>query len=267
MFVTDAGTAEAASNIIHVNGAGGATTSAPGNSNQIVITAAAGPTPFAVLQEFDDFLGSNSTSPSQSKLSWQCNNQSTLLTNGTSNHPGIYISSTSGTQNGIYLGVTFNGTTPSPIVLGGGTTTISWVIDLPTLSNGTNSYDFYCGYGDALTLGTTSESFVSGLYFKYNHALNGGSWTINATSASTTTTVNTASVVTTAWTTLTIVSNANNSSASFFVNNVNVGTITTNLPTVAISPMCVNFKEAGTPPTFLIDLFYINIVLTNPRSI
>lgn len=264
-FQTDAGTATAAANILKVNGAGGATTSAPGNSNQIVITAAAGPTPFAVLQEFDDFLGSNAGLRGASKLQW--NNSFVNLDNGTADHPGVYKTNSGQSFNSLVLGDNNGSNNFSPIVLGGGITTITWVVNISTLSNAGNSFNYYAGLVDYLSINSISESFVNGVYFKYNHALNGGRWTINSTRASTTTTVNTTSIVSTAWTTLTIVVNAANTSASFFVNNVQVGTaITTNLPLLPISPVVAIFNQAGVNPQTLIDLFYINIALTNPRS-
>lgn len=218
--------------------------------------------PNAVLQEFDDFLGSNSAVSGASKLAWSFILSNNGMTDGTSDHPGIYQTGTSQANAGIYLGTTSNG----PIVLGGGTTTLTWIVQLPTLSTGGNSYNYYCGFADATTLGGFDDLFVNGLYFKYNHALNGGQWTINSTRASVTTSVSTASVVTTSWTTLSIVINAGNTSASFYVNNVLVGTaITTNLPTVAICPFIGIYNLAGTNPITLFDLFYIVITLSNPR--
>jgi hypothetical protein len=264
-FQTDAGTATAAANILKVNGAGGATTSAPGNSNQIVITAAAGPTPFAVLQEFDDFLGSKGGNRGGSKLSW--GTSSVDMDNGTADHPGVYKTDAGQSFASLALADNNGGFSYSPILMGGGITTLSWVVQLPTLSNASNSYDYYAGFLDANSLSVVSEAFQNGIYFKYNHALNGGQWVLNATRASTTTSVNTTTAVTTAWTTLTIVVNASNTSASFFVNNVLVGTaITTNLPLVSLSPFISIFNLAGSSPVTFIDLFYINIVLTNARS-
>lgn len=235
-------------------------TNGPGTIDLAVTTQQFAPN--AVLQEFDDFLGSNSAVSGASKLAWSFILSNNGMTDGTSDHPGIYQTGTSQANGGIYLGTGSKG----PIVLGGGTTTLTWIVQLPTLSTGGNSYNYYCGFADATTLGGFDDLFVDGLYFKYNHALNGGQWTINSTRASVTTSVSTASVVTTSWTTLSIVVNAGNTSASFYVNNVLVGTaITTNLPTVAICPFIGIYNLAGTNPITLFDLFYIKITLSNPR--
>lgn len=218
--------------------------------------------PNVVLQEFDDFLSDTQAGSGDSKLQWNFILSNNGPTTGTADHPGIFQTGTSQENAGLYLGPG-----ASPIVLGGGTTSLSWVVKLPTLSTGGNSYNYYCGFADATTLSGLTEAFVDGVYFKYNHALNGGAWTINATSSSVTTSVNTASTVTTDWVTLSIVVNSTNTSASFYVNNVLVGSaITTNLPTAAISPMVSIYNQTAiSNPVTQIDLFYIDIALTNPR--
>lgn len=219
--------------------------------------------PNVVLQEFDDFLTNRTSDRNNTKLAWNGLQSSSNLFDGTVDHPGIIVTGTTTDSSGIYLG---QSNSANAITLGGGVTSMTWVIQLPTLSDGVNSYNYYCGFADAATLGALSESYVDALYFKYNHALNAGQWTINSTSASVTTTVNTASVVTTSWTSLTIVVNAGNTSASFYVNNVLVGTaITTTLPTTPVCPMSVIYRQAGTLEAMRMDLFYIDIALTTPR--
>lgn len=217
--------------------------------------------PNVVLQEFDDFLSENGNSKDY-KLNWQQFLTAPGFTNGTTDHPGIATTKSYSHPDGsgLFLGTTFN-----PIVFGGGVTSVSFIVQIPTLSTGINDFNYYCGLADGNTLSGGTTAFVDGAYFKYNHALNAGQWTLNTTNTSVTTTVNTATAVTTGWTTLNIVANANDSSISFYINNVLVGTNTTNLPTAAISPMVFTISNAGTIPATNVDLFYIDIALTNPR--
>lgn len=225
---------------------------------------AAGFQPNAVLQEFDDFL--NHQSASAGKLDWRtgAGAQEFITSNFVDiNHPGVYSCDVS-TQDdsSMFLG----NSTLGDLVLGGGTTTISWTVKMPVLSNGTDTYTIICGLQDAPSCESATITPVNGVYFQYSNALNAGSWTINTTAASTTTTVNTSSVVTTDWVTLSIIVNAANTSASFYVNNVLVGTpITTTLPTSVICPCFIVNYGAGTVPAVLVDLFYIVIALSNPR--
>jgi hypothetical protein len=269
MFVTDAGTAEAASNILHVNGAGGATTSAPGNSNQIVITTAATPfTPNATLNEFDDFI---SPTGQGGKLQWaNIQGCSVFSINGTAVNPGIssYLSNGPGNASGIALDKKSSSgpNTIGDFVLGGGAFSMNWVVQLSALSAGGNTYRFSCGLADATSLNTPTDSFVSGVYFQYTNTVNGGNWTINCTNASTTTTVNTATAAGTSFVNLGISVNAAGTSVGFTINGVTVGTaIITNIPTACITPFFMAINTAGTNPQLNADLWYMTLTLTTPR--
>lgn len=268
MFVTDSGTAEAAANILHVNGAGGTSTSAPGNSNQIVITSAPTPfTPNATLNEFDDFIGN--VGGNGFKLGWTNISLSGLVDNinGTATNPGIASSKANSTSGGLYLGQlnTSIAELISSIAVGGGTLSTNWIIQLTALSSGGNTYTFQCGLADTTTLSSASNAFVSGIYFKYTNSVNGGQWTINCTSASTTTTVNTTTAAGTGFVNLGISVNAAGTSVAFTIGGVSVGTIVTNIPTAPMVPFFMGLNTAGTTPVINADLWYMSYTLTTPR--
>ena len=269
-FVTDSGTAEAAMNILKVNGAGGTTTSAPGNSNQIVITSAATPfTPNATLNEFDDFLCPTN---SGGKLAWFniIGNKAPFNTNGTAANPGIssYLPSAPGNASGISL-VKSGPIFPNVVgdfVLGGGVFSMNWVIQLTALSAGGNTFSFAAGLADATSLNTPTNAFVNGVYFQYTDSVNGGQWTLNCTKASTTTTVNTTTAANTSFVNLGISVNAAGTSVGFTINGVTVGTaIITNIPTATITPFFMATNTAGTNPQLNVDLWYVSYTLTTPR--
>lgn len=231
---------------------------------------AAGFQPNVAVQEFDDFIGSGGSNVGAWKMPWRAITGSGLFgVTGTINNPGIAtsVASGAGQPNGMNLFQAGAVTTfPSQIALGGGLTSISWIVQLSSLSSGGNTYRFSCGMADNVTLQTATDSFVSGVYFQYTNAVNGGQWTINCTSASVTTSVNTSVVANTSFVTLTIIANAAASSVSFYINNILVGTaISTNIPTAALSPFMMAVNLSGTNPNLNADLFWITISLSNPR--
>jgi hypothetical protein len=248
------------------------TTNSGSGGGTVVITPVSTFQPNVVLQEFDDFISSGGSSTLTSKLIWESTNQDMGYSVGTADHPGIVTNSLSGaasTNAAMYARQRAPGGSPTidgPYVLGGGATSVSWIVKLSSLSAGGNTYRFSCGLADATTILADSDAFVNGVYFQYTNTVNAGQWTINCTSASATTTVSTAVVVATSWTTLTILTNAAGTSVSFYVNNVLAGTaITTNIPTSEITAFMTAINTAGTTPDFSADLYYIDIQLTNPR--
>jgi hypothetical protein len=228
---------------------------------------AAGFQPNAVLQEFDDFIASTENGIF-SKLNWARINNSLRQVAGTINNPGIWSLEPAGGVNiGIYLNqadVLINEI--GPFRLGGGTTTINWIVNLTALSSGGNTYRFSCGLSDTTTLNSNSDSFVDGVYFQYTNAVNGGQWQIKSTSSSVTTTVSTSVVTAIGFNTLTMVINAGATSISYYINNVLVGTaITTNIPTASLTPFVYATNLSGTTPEIQIDLYWMTLALSNPR--
>lgn len=225
--------------------------------------------PNVVLQEFDDFISANNAG-NISKLTWDNFGTSPRSTQGTATNPGILrFQPAAAASLGLYLRQSpVSGNQIDPIPIGAGVLSQSWIVQLSALSGGANTYRFSCGFGDAQTMnaGGTPDAFVNGIYFQYTDTANAGQWTLNCTNTSVTTTVNTATAVTTNFVTLTIVVNAGGTSVSFYVDNTLVGSaITTNIPTVSLTPMVMAIRTAGTVPVTNIDLYYINLDLTTPR--
>lgn len=220
--------------------------------------------PNAVLQEFDDFLRGNS---SAGKLQWTGITRNWAQTSGTSNNPGIIISSaaTGGdTSSGIYLS---GGGATAAFATGGGILVTSFVVDLGTLSSGGNTYRASIGLADGTTLAAASDSFVDGMYFQYTDSVNSGQWQFKCTNTSVTTTTSTTVAAATGFNTFTVISNAAGTSVSFYINGNLAGTaISTNIPTAVLAPFVLLQSTAGNLPTnSRIDLFWCTNVLSNPR--
>lgn len=227
--------------------------------------------PNVVLQEFDDFIDGQDANTPGSKLNWHILSSDQFNTlKGTAANPGIYVVSTSpGSNLAMYLqGQDKSSAFAGPFALSGGTFTSSFIINLTALSSGGNTYRFSCGLADPTTIyggSTGSDSFVNGVYFQYTNAVNGGNWTLNCTASSVTTTVNSSTATTTGFHTLTVKINAIASSASFYIDNTLLGTITTNIPTANITAFFTSINLSGTTPDVQTDLYYVNVDLTSPR--
>lgn len=183
-----------------------------------------------------------------------------------SGHPGV-LSVTTGTNAGgqsmIYLG-NINNTTQQEIILGGGAIDIYMVIQLPVLSNGTDTYEISVGLGQSQNYSNTS--YDNGVFFNYSSTINSGNWQGSTSKATTKSVLNSSTAVTTSWTTLRINVNAAGTVATFYVNGSSIGTINTNLPTLGISPALNIAKSAGTTARLLyIDLVYMFQALTSAR--
>lgn len=102
-------------------------------------------------------------------------------------------------------------------------------IFLPNLSDGSETFTVLVGYGDNLT----SAPQTDGIFFRYTHTENGGRWTLVCERATVETTLDSGvAAVANTWTNLKI-QTYNSTSATFYINDINVGTISTNLPTSA----------------------------------
>jgi hypothetical protein len=155
-------------------------------------------------------------------------------------------------------------TTLGNFILGGGSIDLYFVIKLPTLSDGTNTYEISVGFGDSQNFSNTS--YDNGVFFNYSSTINSGNWQGSTSSATTKSVLNTSTAVTTSWTTLRINVNAAATLCTFYVNGVSLGTINSNIPTTTVSPMFNIAKSASTGERFLnIDLVYITQALTAAR--
>lgn len=237
----------------------------------INLTGQAAPfVPNAVLQEFDDFLEPIGAG---GKLAWTSifGSNAQFATNGTGDHPGIISiqPGTAGDSCGIALNKRGSGgiNNVGNFVLGSGTLTCNWVIQLSALSAGGNTYRFSCGLADATTILAGTDSFVNGVYFQYTDSVNSGNWQIKNTSASVTTTANTSTAANTSFVTLSVVVNAAGTSVAYYINGNQVANspITTNIPSATITPFFVAVNTAGTTPQLNADLWWGTQALSNPR--
>jgi hypothetical protein len=135
----------------------------------------------------------------------------------------------------------------------GGNTTIETAVRVPTLSDGTNEYDFRAGLSDGM-----AGQGTDGVYFEYDRNTS-TNWTLVTAAGGTRTKVtNTASncsaggsataVAAATWYRLKAVINSAGSQVDFYINDAFVGCSTTNIPsgTQATQPNIHIEKSAGT---------------------
>lgn len=182
--------------------------------------------------------------------------------------PGIYVAVTGTTATGRHSLNTPNTST----TLGGGTWTYETMLQVPTLSNGTDRFQTLAGFFD----NNTGVNQVDGIYFLYDE---GGVSTGSTASAnlqivtssnSVRTFTNTSTAVTAnQWYRLTIVVNAAASSVSYFIDGASAGTITTNIPSGTVRQLGWGFlqnKSLGTTSRFAnFDAMLVEGRLTTPR--
>jgi hypothetical protein len=147
--------------------------------------------------------------------------------------PGIYQANSGTTATGRHSLTTPNSST----TLGGGTWTFETMLQVPTLSNATERFQNISGFFDM----NTAANQTDGIYFLYDEGgvSTGSSATPNfqiVTSSNSVRTFQTTStsVVANTWYKLKIVVNATATSVEYFINDVSVGTSTTNIPTGAL---------------------------------
>ncbi len=213
-------------------------------------------TPLQSISDFDDFISSGEIS----KLDWAFAGLS--KNQGTSSNPGLLVGNVLQTIAFICFSVATD--LGNPWVLGGGTLSNSWVMDLISLSTVGNRYLVYIGItnnDDSWSSGNPTN----GCFFKYSDNVNSGNWQLICIKAGVATTVNTAIPAATGFNNYTVSVNANASLATFFINGTSVGTIPTNIPLLPIGPTINLNVTAGTMPAFLIDLWYYAETLTTAR--
>lgn len=116
------------------------------------------------------------------------------------------------------------------IFFGGGYILYETIVNVPTLSDGTNTFDTSFGFGD----GFNNTAFTDGIYFRYTNAENSGQWRGVTESGGTQTFVDSSVAVTAGqWYHFSIVINADATSVEFFIDGTSIGTSSTNIPTSA----------------------------------
>jgi hypothetical protein len=179
-----------------------------------------------------------------------------------SNHIGILNFSTGTTATGRSVLSLTNAM--SNFLLGSGALICQTLINIPTLSNGTQRFNLRLGFGDNIASGDN----VDGVYFEYDDSLS-ANWRICSSANSVRTKTNTSVAVALGWTTLGFILNAAGNSIDFYINGVSVGNITTNIPTSAgrnCEPILKIEKTIGaTSSSFSVDYFNSEIIFNTPR--
>lgn len=230
------------------------------------------PTPFHAfnnprvrVNHFDDFLGGTVTGTQG--LGW------TTATNGAG--AGFSFPTIAATNNAGVLSLNSgtNAAGRACIFLSNTALTFSggvWVYDAyvrtPTLSDGTQTYKIYAGFGDV----TGAGNMVDGVYFSYSSGELAGNWAINTANNSARTQGDSNIPATTSFTRLRFVVNAAGTSVTFFIGNANAGTITTNIPTTTArvcGPIFKIEKSNGTTSRSLeVDYYSSTFFATTARG-
>lgn len=159
---------------------------------------------------------------------------------------GVIESSTGTGSNNGYAGINYRSSAISLFTGSGGVLISISKIRLPVLSVAEQGFDIRVGFGDSIS--PTDHTDSCG-YFKYSHNTNGGNWVIStANNATRTKTNTTVAPVANQWIYLKTVTNSSGTQTDFYIDNVLVGSITTNIPTTvarAFDYSCFILKHAG----------------------
>lgn len=272
----------------YYDGTGAFSTPADANQNANLVKAgpasgsAAAPTYRALVQadapgypvglrtewyEFDHFIGNGTTAANMSKMGWATNTSGTGANIGhfafgieDGNRPGIcYLQTGTDTtgRGGFYLSV-------QDTVLGGGITMMEWWVKTPALSDATDTYTFRCGGMDT----TSGSDAVDGVYFEYIHSTSANWQMCCASNSSRTKTASSTAYAANTWVRLKWIANAAGTLVTFYVDDVSIGTVSTNIPTGnarQFGPSIVVIKSAGTNSrVFHADLWAIYQAFTTP---
>ncbi len=178
------------------------------------------------------------------------------------NHPGVFEIKVTATADG---GALISGTPGGPFIAnfltGGGTITAEFLVNIAQLGNGTDDALVQVGLADGTSFNGTNNNII----FLYANATS-ANWQIRTDKAGTATTTTTTTPVTAAWHHLKFVVNAAGTSVEFFVDNVSVGTIGTNIPVLKLLPTFGIKKNLGTGAMYLsCDYIKIDQTFTTPR--
>ncbi len=124
-------------------------------------------------------------------------------------------------------------------------------IEIPDLSDASETFTLYIGFGDNIT----SADNTDGVYFRYSHGLSSGNWERCTADNGVRTQQSTGiAVAADTWTHLGIRVNAAGSSAQFLIDGVDAGSIATNIPsgsTRVCGPNIRIVKSVGTTERLL----------------
>lgn len=152
----------------------------------------------------------------------------------------------------------------SSTFFGGGVHVFETYVYIPVLSTVSDEYIVYAGFGDTSGAGDMND----GVYFKYDRltSVNWQMCTANSGAGNRTSTASSVAVAATSWIKLRIEVNAAGTRADYFVNDTNIGNVTTNIPTTSARITAEIFKiekSAGSTNTlFNIDWVQRDFVRT-----
>ena len=157
----------------------------------------------------------------------------------------------------------------SGMIFGGGLVVFDAIVKIPTASDGTDTFKFRIGTGDAWSDFSTND----GVYFEYEDnggAAPQGNWQCVTENNNSITAADSSTAMTAGnWYHLRWVMNAGGTSVEFFVNGSSVATNTTNIPTAAGRESGIWLgveKSAGTTERFVeVDLVRIYQKFTSNR--
>ncbi|MFA6567732.1 MAG: hypothetical protein WCS96_05925 [Victivallales bacterium] len=209
---------------------------------------------------FDDFETATTTG-----IVWTAGNTGTTIGNQTvatvtptDNAQGVLTFSTRTAANGgssLYRSQT-------GLILGKGEFTFETRVKVNALSTAAQEFAFAAGLHDSPL--NTAKNAVDGVYFIYDRLVSGTNWQCVTSNNSTRTTTNSGVLVTAGdWVRLEAVVNADGTSVTYYIDDMSVATITTNIPTAAgrvTGSRILLLKSAGTQAkTVSVDYWYRQI--------
>jgi hypothetical protein len=177
------------------------------------------------------------------------------------NHPGVWRLDTGTDTNGRVF-IISESLSSYHVGVGGITRVVSWVRTEDDLSDGTDRYTLRSGFFSMSLPNVINE----GIGFEYVDNENSGRWQLITHNGSETSSDSGITVVADTWYKLSWQANTDGTSVDFFIDDVLVGTHTTNIPSGTTFSLFYNthiMKLAGTTDrSFYIDAYYVYKELT-----
>lgn len=134
---------------------------------------------------------------------------------------------------------------------------------LSALSNGTDRYTAYIGFGDTVS---GSGDMTNGIYFKYNDSINSGKWQAVTANGGSRTATDTGVAADTNYHIFEIQVNAAGTSVGFYIDGVLKVTTTTNIPVGNVNYQCMKMEKAlGTTLVYMYGDWY-DLLLTRTSA-
>jgi hypothetical protein len=213
-----------------------------------------------------EFLGSATAALAGWPFNVALNSGTLAKAAGSAGHPGVLQFSTAASNVAAPIIFLYQ----SDMVFGlGDAYECGWLIQSPAnLSDGTDTYTIFAGFGDTSTNALSTDA----AYITYTHSVNSGRWTGFTSSngaATQMTSLNASVMATSTWYKLVVKVNPLGNKVEFYVNDTYIGYCIANIPTGvarALGPMLQIVKSAGTTArTFLVDWYYHEIGILTAR--